>query len=816
MRYLPLLKDLILFHWRTHTRLLILLTLIVVVICGSVGTVLLYRPTAHEFSSTLPGQQIWKKSVSSYLFGANDASWMWPDLNMGTNLAIRATIKAAGITLIRSPLTAVDAFQRVNAIGQSGAQCLGVLNVADLADAQRVVQTLGAHCRLYEIGNEPDANGISALRYAAAWNQLVPRLRRLNPQAIFIGPATANVNLSYIQQFLSSVKGDPPDVVSWHLYPCTDQSISSCSRYSHAYSQGAQQVAGRMQQTLGYTLPQAITEWNYSWKANQAPYDDPFMQQFTIASLQDMASAGVVIANQFDIASNSGGGTLDMVDAQTGQPLPQLVAMRQLIAQYGGKQSAQPTPAAQPTQMVLSCQPGSASSNSCAPAPAVLTPVAGLPPVMVVAPDQTPAAGVGTPPPTTTPIATTAAMENLSLPALSPNTELDNPQRGPQYYGNEAPPPGWPLADRYDRWCWSDLEPTPGQYNFSLIDQGLAAAAAAGYTFGFRIMPAVTNPCLPKGLSLDYGPQYLAAAQALYTELGRRYSNDPRLGWLDMSLYGCFGEWNQSEPGCNKSAPVSVQEQIIDLQVQAFPNKLFLMLTDNQQALDYALNLQRPYPIGVRIDCLGHDNLGGSLDTLNADSLARNRWQVAPLYFEYCGGADFQSALNAIQTFHATTIGDGANNIQSFSSYSAQNQSLMQQNYRISGYRFALNGLSLPSQLIAGGTFSVSTSWSNGNLAPAYYTWDAMIQLRNDAGQVVWQDRSSLDLKKLLPTGDGAGHDVPLTVTDQFTLPATVASGTYHVAVQVVDPNHYYRPLALANQGIQTDRSYLLGSVTVQ
>src|SRR5579859_613808 len=388
------------------------------------------------------------------------------------------------------------------------------------------------------------------------------------------------------------------------------------------------------------------------------------------------------------------------------------------------------------------------------------------------------------------------------------STELDNPERGPQYYGSETPPPNWPLADRYDRWCWSDLEPTQGQINFGMIDQKLAEAAAAGYTFGFRIMPAVTTPCLPSGLSLDYGPQYMAAAKQLFTTLGQRYANDPRLGWLDMSLYGCFGEWNQSAPGCSATASLAVQEQLINLQVQAFPNKLFLMLTDNQAALDYALNLQRTYPIGVRIDCLGKQGLGGSLDILNNDALARDRWRVAPLYFEYCGGPDFQQALNDIKTFHASVIGDGANNINSFGSYSGQDQSLIIQNYKTSGYRFTLDSLKIPSVLVPGGQFPVMTHWTNLNIAPAYHAWNVMMQLRDGGGHVVWQGRSSTNLEALTP-------DSPQTTTDQFTLPGNIPAGTYKVVVQILDPNGYYRPLKLSIQGVQGDGSYVLGSTTV-
>src|SRR5437868_4692999 len=51
------------------------------------------------------------------------------------------------------------------------------------------------------------------------------------------------------------------------------------------------------------------------------------------------------------------------------------------------------------------------------------------------------------------------------IPLSAP--EIGNPWRGPVYYGSESPPPNWPLIDHYNRWCWSEIEPTEGEYNLS-------------------------------------------------------------------------------------------------------------------------------------------------------------------------------------------------------------------------------------------------------------------------------------------------------------------------------------------------------------
>ncbi|GCE17686.1 hypothetical protein [Dictyobacter kobayashii] len=288
-----------------------------------------YKPRA------LPGIQNWS-GVSSFLFGANDASWAWSKQNMGNNSSVRATVRATGITIIRTPLTKADALQRVTAIEQAGAVCLGVLHPED---AIQVVHMLGNRCNLYEWQNEPDNGGPNVNDYTHSWNQTVPTLRLINTRAAFIGPAVSFANLEYIQSFLQQTKaaGNLPDAVSYHLYPCTDQSIATCPQHFGDYDIATQKVKTVVTQTLGHSLPLAVTEWNYSWKPGQTPRDNDFMRQFTTASLQSFVREGIAISNQFDLASDAGSGSLDMIDPMTGISYPQNKAFRDFVARYTPK-----------------------------------------------------------------------------------------------------------------------------------------------------------------------------------------------------------------------------------------------------------------------------------------------------------------------------------------------------------------------------------------------------------------------------------------------------------------------------------------------
>jgi hypothetical protein len=311
----------------------------------------------------LPGQQIWQQGISSLLFGANDASWQWSAHHLGNTPTVAETVKTAGITVIRSPLQVGDADMRVAAIESTGAKCLGILRPQD---AEQVVSTLGTRCNLYEFMNEPDNGILSVDAYSASWNQVIPRLRAINPQASFIGPVVASPNTAYIQRFLSLTKsaGNLPDAVSFHMYPCTDIPIANCSAHFADYGNATAKVRAVVNSVVGSDLPLGITEYNYSWKPGQTPNNDPFMQQFTAGSIQAMAQAGISLANQFDIANGAGNGTLDMIDPQTGQAKPQLQAIQALIQQYSQVQNTQPAGGNVPSASDPVQQPGTQAGNT--------------------------------------------------------------------------------------------------------------------------------------------------------------------------------------------------------------------------------------------------------------------------------------------------------------------------------------------------------------------------------------------------------------------------------------------------------------------
>jgi len=293
----------------------------------------------------LPGGQVWQHSgmpVSSYLYGSSDLAPEGITPNIETSAAVQTALMKAGITIIRTdfPDNASDAAidQRVQTIANTGAQCLGTItNPANTAFDLHLVTRVGSRCSFWEVGIAPDAVGIPVSTYVQQWVHLVPQLRNAEPrvQLKFIGPATATENHAYIDGFLRGAKTANvlPDIVSYEWFPCVGMTQAQCAVQATTVGRGVQDVQALTQQDSGTSLPVAITAWNAQLSTRPSAYvsNAGFIGAFTTSALAAMANAGVAIADQTSAASGAGGGSLDMVNALTGAPKSQLIAMQTLI-----------------------------------------------------------------------------------------------------------------------------------------------------------------------------------------------------------------------------------------------------------------------------------------------------------------------------------------------------------------------------------------------------------------------------------------------------------------------------------------------------
>jgi Glycosyl hydrolases family 39 len=313
---------------------------IIVVVCTACST--LNGPWQNPSSQMLPGEQIWKQGVSSFLFGTNDTH-EWSTQNFETQPAIQESLRSAGFTIIRSffqdNASDADIEQRIKAIENSDAHCLGVIfNIFNVSYDEHLVKYLGGRCLMYEFGNEPDYNGISVETYLRQWNTLIPALRKINPEAEFIGPVLSTANLDYLHAFLTGVKTSQvlPNAISFHWYPCYNDFETDCLNMANTAGQEATDVRSMVKNILMQDLPVGITEWNFD-PGNPPPTygdDNTFITSFSNIALQSMIQSGVAFACQFDAASFAGFGHLDMFNIENNTPKAQYYAIKASIAQY--------------------------------------------------------------------------------------------------------------------------------------------------------------------------------------------------------------------------------------------------------------------------------------------------------------------------------------------------------------------------------------------------------------------------------------------------------------------------------------------------
>jgi hypothetical protein len=497
----------------------------------------------------------------------------------------------------------------------------------------------------------------------------------------------------------------------------------------------------------------------------------------------------------------------------------------------------------------------------------------------------------------------------LRPPLLPDDQPIGNPMSG--FYADNlvqsqfAAPLSTQSFERFEHIYWSCLE-NHGAFDFSLIDKVLAGLAP-GVRFAFRVngfFPTTVEANLPgchlpnlvpddletseHGFTLPFDPSdptqgsyfvpdwndpvVLQRMRLLLSALGQRYDGDPRLAWVDIGLYGSWGEWHtqglphypagvpykptdlgfgfntrQLQPG----TPAS-KEFIVDAHVDAFPTTQLVMMTDDGDALCHALRKDPQSHIGLRRDSLGSgsnswffqfpDHLPGC-DSPDDVAMILDRWQVAPFVTETFGSrpswASFMCSNATVQEFcidqevpqfHIATVknsGLGNNADGSPIPWTgltpAQQQAYLSAGYQ-AGYRFAPETVQIGEQsqpVVLGAyrfhrhTLSVQTSWINTGITPAYNRWRVEFSLwkQRDDGSVQRASlirRSQIDLRNVLPT-----TDAPFVFGDEFMLPRGLEPGGYELRIKVIDPGAYLSPMNLALQDQAPDGSYALGRVFV-
>jgi Domain of unknown function (DUF4832) len=399
-------------------------------------------------------------------------------------------------------------------------------------------------------------------------------------------------------------------------------------------------------------------------------------------------------------------------------------------------------------------------------------------------------------------------------------TELVNPKRG-QFQDIKIPLyppsttssyPAWPgTDDAGDRFLWSQIQPTSAdKYDFTVIDDEIAAAQAHNQRFHFRVMSFAsccgdTNDTVmgvpdwlhkTTGATTDYryadktyvvpnwnADAYLTPLVHLIAALGARYDHDERVEWFEFSGYGDWSEdhigfiaGNLGAPG--PSADHSVAQlgyydqysdqsitkasitRLVNATLAAFPDTQIIVLDDNPEIDRQFLAASPTHPVGLRADCLGVYSPPqiwatdpGSWYVQNDDPVITAllaRWRTAPIVTEWCTwqpDGEVAYFQKAIKDTVNYHVSLVASNVIA---PSAGMYDMWARTTKYAGYRYAVTSATVPASAPAGSTLPLTVTWANRGTAPTYDNWQVIYEVHNSAGSVVETLHSGLSLRTVV------------------------------------------------------------------
>lgn len=429
------------------------------------------------------------------------------------------------------------------------------------------------------------------------------------------------------------------------------------------------------------------------------------------------------------------------------------------------------------------------------------------------------------------------------------------------------------VMDAYARFSWWEMEPGQGVYNWSKFDQFVQTCINKRKKASFGIMTQLAGEGNSVGGAVCTYPvyvhnqmqteasnardwvyggawvpnynsnYYLTAFENLNNALAAHINNTVYNGvrfrdvinYIDIRGYGEFGEWHHypyiDAIPSGRVATVATLKRIIDAHKNAFPNFPLLALISGYdpgasantpaEVTHYLLTQSNAWGrYGWRWDSWGQsiysailENNPGSFNGMRFDTAIANRFRQAPVGGEpssWEAGVSNNGASSLyyllpsqITRYGASFFGNGNYNVGSMGTAERNNFYTASKNC---GYRIILTGGSMATNVSTGAAFNITLNYRNIGIAPVYEKWHNVYELRNSSGTVVWKDTSYFRLRHFQPSGTSTA------VSESFTLPTSVAPGTYNLYLIIRDSTQYRSPFPLAITGRNADGSYLLRS----
>ncbi|WP_308636107.1 chitobiase/beta-hexosaminidase C-terminal domain-containing protein [Paenibacillus silvisoli] len=314
---------------------------------------------------------------------------------------------------------------------------------------------------------------------------------------------------------------------------------------------------------------------------------------------------------------------------------------------------------------------------------------------------------------------------------------------------------------------------------------------------------------------------------AMIAKLGEAWDNDPRVAFIQLGLYGKWGEHHVSPDKLSDGQdhiPLSFQTAMGNAAVAAFKNK--------KVTIRYPHNTFTAFDFGCYWDSFALPNDASSGNGIISKNNWRTQFNVGEVAYNWgdqsnLGGspdANLSIASNVNYTID-WIMRTHTSSLTWISQYTASNTAVAagaKAMQKVLGYRFVLSEVTFTSNVTSGGTMNVSFKVTNKGSSPFYYDWPVEACLLNSGGTVAWRGIFQTDIRQWLP-GDSWNsttdqYSVPPavhTVSGDFTIPGTVTNGTYTLALTILDPFGWTPSVRFANTNYYTGGRTPVGKVGI-
>lgn len=315
---------------------------------------------------------------------------------------------------------------------------------------------------------------------------------------------------------------------------------------------------------------------------------------------------------------------------------------------------------------------------------------------------------------------------------------------------------------------------------------------------------------------------------AFIQKLGQAWDNDPRVAYIELGLWGNWGEhhiWPDKLADGTDRMPLSFQTALGNAAAQAFQNK--------KVQVRYPDTFQN-YSFGFLWDSFALiDDLSGG-----EGIVARNVWRTqvngGEVAYDW-GQKQIQPGdspddtlsdpnhrnyvIDWIRKTHTSSLG-WIDLYNAGNSAVSQGAALMQKEF---GYRFVINQATFSGSVQPGSQMNVAFQVVNKGSAPFYYNWPVEASLLNSDRSVAWKGIfNNVDIRSWMPGDDWNSttrqyNQAPAVqqVSGAFTIPSNMPSGTYTLALSILDPYGYKPSARFANTNYYTGGRTPLGKVGI-